>query len=67
MFGKNQIQIVDEIINELDKEVTLELASNFSLRLVASGKFFAKTDLMSTRGQYTIAAHGTEKRETILQ
>lgn len=42
-FGNEDVRIVDEIISP--KEIDLEAADNFSMRHVASGKFYSNSDI----------------------
>lgn len=50
-FNSDIINICDEIENHTGSPIEINTASNFSLRLVASGKFFSVTDLMCGKSQ----------------
>lgn len=52
---ETSVEITDTVESEKDSEITLERASNMSLRHVASGKFFSRSDLLCPNGKENIS------------
>ena len=61
-FLPDQIHILDKIFDQTGSNPQLYSASNFSLRLVASGKFFSRTDLCP-RSHDTFTVTGEKELE----
>lgn len=66
LFSRECISIKDTITDLTGSSLEITRASNFSLRLVASGKFFAKTDLLP-RKQEPFIVSGEKSLEEIIQ